>query len=229
MPKITKKHLLYALGVVLSVIGFVFISQASQAYGETLQSLTEQAGLLGILSYIGVMIISIVVAPIGTGFLLPIAANSWGPFLAATYSVVGWTAGSMIAFFLARRYGLKLVKHFETVKKMRKVAEAIPEHHTFWGIVFLRMALPVDLLSYAIGIFTSLGYWLFFWSTIIGITPFAFILSYAATSSITFQIVVFSLSFSVFFAGVYYIYSKGKKARAKTIKDSDVDSAIMKE
>ena len=218
--KAIKKYVLYVAGAILAVAGLVLISQVAQQNMELLEALTEQTGVWGILSYVGIMIISIVVAPLGTGFLLLIAANSWGPFLAAVYSIIGWTTGSMIAFFLARHYGLKLVKHFETVKKMREVAGAIPEKHTFWGIVLLRVALPVDLLSYAIGIFTHVGYGMFFWTTVIGISPFAFIFSYAATSTITLQVVVFSLSSLIFFAGGYYMYLKGKKSHAQ-IKESE--------
>ena len=104
------KYIQYIVGAVLATLAFVAISEVSQSYSDILQNLTEQAGLIGIVSYIGIMIISIVVAPIGTGFLPPVAANSWGPVTAAIYSITGWTIGAMIAFFLAKKYGLKLVK-----------------------------------------------------------------------------------------------------------------------
>ena len=110
------KYLKYILGAILATVLFVVISQVSQEYSDTLQQFTQQAGVIGVLSYIVVMMLSIVVAPIGTGFLLPIAANSWGPLLAAFYSIVGWTIGSMIAFWLAKKYGTKLVKNVQTIK-----------------------------------------------------------------------------------------------------------------
>lgn len=204
------KYIWYIAGGALAILVFVTLSEISQSYSGTLQSLTEQAGLFGILSYIGIMILSIVIAPISTGFLLPIAANGWGPIAAAIYSIIGWTTGAMIAFFLAKKYGLQLVKNVKMVKKLRAVERAIPKRNMFLVVVLLRMALPVDLLSYVLGIFSSMGYWMFFWSTVIGISPFAFIFSYAAISSVTSQILVSVLGSLVFFAGVYWVFSKSR-------------------
>lgn len=213
------KYIQYIVGAVLATLAFVAISEVSQSYSDILQNLTEQAGLIGIVSYIGIMIISIVVAPIGTGFLLPVAANSWGPVTAAIYSITGWTIGAMIAFFLAKKYGLKLVKNVKTVQRLRAIEKAIPRRNAFLAVVLLRIALPVDLLSYALGIFSSMGYGMFFWSTVIGISPFAFIVTYAATSSVTLRIVVSALGSLVMFVGVYYVFSYSK---SRKIKENDL-------
>jgi len=196
----------YGVSGMLAILLFVFISESAQTYAPELQGLTETAGIFGIVAYIGITTLSIVIAPIGTGFLLPIAANSWGPVLATVYSVIGWTTGSMIAFLLARHYGLRLVKKHAMVTKLRTIEQAIPRHHMFLTVTLLRMALPVDLLSYALGIFSSMGYQAFFWSTIIGITPFALVFSYASTGSLAYQLFVSILGVSVFLGGVYYVF-----------------------
>ena len=219
ITKMKIRYIQYIIGALVAALAFVAISEVSQSYSETLQNLTEQAGLLGIFSYIVIMIISIVIAPIGTGFLLPIAANSWGPISAAIYSIVGWTIGAMTAFFLAKKYGIKLVKNVKTIQRLRTVEKAIPQRNVFLVVVLLRMAFPVDLLSYALGIFSSMGYGMFFWSTVIGISPFAFIFSYAAVSSITSQVLVSTLGSFVFFIGVYYMfsYSTSRKIKDNTL------------
>ncbi len=206
------KHVYYILGVIAATLVFVILSQISQEYSDLLQNSTEQSGIIGVISYIAIMAVSIVVAPIGTGFLLPVAANSWGPLLAATYSITGWTIGSMIAFWLSKKYGLKLVKNVKTVERLQSLEKAIPRRHIFFAVVLLRMSIPVDLLSYALGIFSSMGYWMFFWSTIIGISPFAIIMMYAATSTVTVQIAVSVVASFVMFAGLYYIYTYSKSS-----------------
>ncbi len=200
-------YLYYIAGAIVATVVFVVLSQVSQEYSGILQSYTQQAGSLGVFSYITAMAASIVVAPLGTGFLLPVAANSWGPLWAAVYSITGWTIGSMIAFWLSKKYGLKLVKNVKTIQKLRELERAMPRRHIFLVVVLLRIALPVDLLSYALGIFSTMGYWTFFWSTVIGITPFAVLTMYAATSTVTMQIAVSVLGAMSMFVGVYYIYS----------------------
>ncbi len=211
-----KKYILYILTAILATVLFVVISQVSQMYSADLQRLTAQAGILGMVSYVGVMIVSIVVAPIGTGFLLPVAANSWGPVLAAVLSIVGWTIGSLIAFYLARKYGLSMVKNVKTIKHLRALEQAIPKHNIFIAVVLLRIALPVDLLSYALGIFSTMSYRMFFFSTVLGISPFAFIFMYAATSTVSMQIWVSIFGSFLMFAGIYYVYSINTHSSSNT-------------
>ena len=214
------KYLNYILGAIVATILFVVISQVAQNYSDFLQQLTKQAGISGVFAYITIMALSIVVAPIGTGFLLPIAANSWGPLLASVYSITGWTIGSMVAFWLAKKYGLKLVKNVKTVNHLQEPEKAIPRRHVFLIVVLLRIALPVDLLSYALGIFSTMGYGMFFWSTLIGISPFAIIFMYASVSSMTVQIVVSVLGSAIMFAGGYYVYSYSKVRHDGTNSES---------
>lgn len=206
-----KKYIFYILAAIVATVLFVAISQVSQMYSADLQRLTAQAGVLGMVSYVGVMIVSIVVAPIGTGFLLPVAANSWGPVLASVLSIVGWTIGSLIAFFLARKYGLAMVKNVKTITHLRALEQAIPKHNIFIAVVLLRIALPVDLLSYALGIFSTMTYRMFFLSTVLGISPFAFIFMYAATSTVTVQIWVSVFGTFLMIGGLYYVYISQKK------------------
>lgn len=50
------------------------------------------------------------------------------------------------------------------------------------------MAVPVDILSYAIGLFASVSLRSYILATFMGITPFAFVFPYAARASLWLQI-----------------------------------------
>lgn len=65
-----KKYTKYIIAGVLGVVLFVALSQWSQQPAESLKELTNQAGVIGILSYVSILAASIIVAPLGTGFLL---------------------------------------------------------------------------------------------------------------------------------------------------------------
>jgi len=209
------RYIQYTIIGIFTVLSFVGSAQLSQLNSGFLQSLTQQVGIAGILWYIGLLIASVVVSPVSTGFLLPVAANSWGPFLAAIFSIIGWGSGAIIAFVIARKYGERLVGHFGPVKKMRAVEAAIPRKNVFLYVVLLRVAFPVELLSYALGIFSSMKFWPYFFSTLIGITPFSFLFSYASVSNVWIQSAVALLWVMAFISGSYYVYvrtvAKAKK------------------
>ena len=133
---------------------------------------------------------SVVLAPVSMLPLIPLASHLWGWFLAGFLSVLGWLIGAQIAFFLARRYGKPFVKRIISIEKLHKLEQQIPEEHLFWTVVFLRMCVSVDLLSYALGLFSNMKNGSYMLATFLGITPFAFIFAYTGTLSGNYQIVI---------------------------------------
>jgi len=136
------KYRTYIIGGVLGVLLFVVLSQWSQQHAELLKELTNQAGISGVVSYVAILAASII-APLGTGFLLPMAANSYDPTLAAVYSILGWTIGSVVAFWTARHLGHSKVKETNFIRRLKSYESAISKYHFYGLIVLLRMALPV--------------------------------------------------------------------------------------
>jgi len=197
--------------IILTIFGialFIAVSILAQTYSNELTAVIGRDNVASMIAYVGIVVIAIVVAPINVGFLLPVAANVWGPFLAAVLSVVGWTIGAMIAFWLSRRWGQPLVQRFVPLDKIRKAEKFISPHHTFWSIVFLRMVLPVDVLSYAIGLFTTIPAWRYFLATVIGVIPFGFLTAYASTSTIASQLALAALAVIVILLGLKFLKQK---------------------
>ena len=74
----------------------------------------------------------------------------------------------------------------------------------------MRMILPVDVLSYLLGLFSKVDLKTYTLATFIGVIPFAFILSYIGSLSFAYQL------FSLFFGGIiflilFYKFKKTKK------------------
>jgi uncharacterized membrane protein YdjX (TVP38/TMEM64 family) len=61
------------------------------------------------------------------------------------------------------------------------------------------MVIPVDILSYVVGLLTNMSLWKYTLATIIGITPFSFIFSYG------FDIVLLKNKTAVFLAGLFLV------------------------
>ncbi len=183
---------------------FGIASYVSHTYETALQTLVGQDTVWGMVAYVGVTIGAVVVAPFSTVPLIPIATALWGWKYAAFLSMVGWVIGAQIAFFLARRFGAPLVERLVSVEKIRTLEEKLPKKDFFWTVVMLRTTLPVDLLSYGLGLFSSMSSWAYFWATLIGITPFAFAFAYAGTLPIGMQIMM-ALTVGVVVAVVYVV------------------------
>lgn len=164
-------------------------------------------GYYGALIFVFIEIIATVFAPISAIPLLPLMSETYGWFIAGLLSIVGWTIGSVIAFMLARRYGAPLVRKLISLEKISEIEKKIPETNFFWSIVFLRMVLPVDILSYVLGLFSKVKFNIYFWATLIGITPFAFVLAYLGTLPLYYQVSFFITGILFLILG-YLLYKK---------------------
>lgn len=206
----TKKLLRFWILLFIGAIIFILISQLSGKYSEELRYLVGIGGAWSAPLYVLIVVAAIVIPPIGVAFLLPVAAHVWGPLQGAILSILGWIIGSQIAFWLARRFGKSLVKRVVSLEKIESMEKYAHAKHIFWSVVFLRMALPVDILSYALGLFSDMKYWKYLLATAIGVTPFGIFFSYSAVFSFKYQITVAFLGGIAFALGVYFIM-RGKR------------------
>ncbi len=150
------------------------------------------------------------VAPVSALPLLPIASNVFGWVVAGWLSVVGWLIGSAIAFILSRRYGRPLVEKVVSLDKIGKIEKMIPEENLFWSIVFLRMSVPVDILSYVLGLFSHVKFRTYMLASLIGIIPFAFVFSYLGTLGIYYQLLALLIALIIILVGVLV---RGRRVR----------------
>lgn len=186
----------------LAVVGlFIGASFLAQRYGYLLEGMASFKGPTGMLLYVLITIVAVVVAPISTFPLLPLAVSMWGSFFAALFSIIGWSIGAAIAFGLARRFGKPSIAKIVSLEKIQRIEKFIPERNIFASILLLRMAVPVDVLSYALGLFSSIPFKLYVVATIIGVAPFAFIFSYAVLIPLWLQALSFLLAIVILAIG----------------------------
>ena len=146
--------------------------------------------VLSIAIYILFLIASEVIAPVASLPILPLSVSVWGSFWAAIITLSGWFAGAIISFWIARRFGRPLVAKMIDINRLEQLSGFIPEKNLFWIVIALRVIFPTDIFSYVLGLFTNVGFWAYFWGTLIGMTPFSFIFSYGVRLPIQYQIVL---------------------------------------
>ncbi len=173
--------------VLLFVAVFFVIGVVANNYRELLEEVVHTTGVLGMVGYVAITAGAVIAAPLSTFPLVPIAAMMWGSFIGALLSALGWFIGSVAVFGIgvyARPFLIKKGNVFETAEKLGSV---ITKHNDPLTLIFLRMVLPVDVVSYALALCNPMPFGRYCWTTLIGILPFAFIFSYVANLSMWYQ------------------------------------------
>jgi len=185
MMPIRKKVIIF---IIITVILFIVSSYFSQKYEADLKDLIISKGVFGEIIYVLIMMTAVIIAPFETLPLLPVAVTLWGANQAAILTIIGWTMGALIAFSLARIFGSKLVCWLADKYDVEEWGKVLPRRKTFWLIVFARFILPVDIISYAVGLFTKMHWFSYLGATLLGVTPFAFTFAHGSSLPISWQI-----------------------------------------
>jgi len=174
--------------ILLIALIFIILTYVVQNNFDFFENLVGK-NIWGIVIYVLIIIIAIVIAPISSIPLLPVVSNIWGWKIAAAVSVVGWTIGSMLAFLIARVYGVRIVKRLVSLEGIHRLENKIPKEHLFLSVVFLRIVIPVDILSYALGLFSKIKFWPYTIATFIGVIPATVILAVLGTIPFIYQLI----------------------------------------
>ncbi len=192
----------YIGGLLIGVL-FVLSAYAAQTYTAELEALFKGYAMLGPIAYASLAALSVIVAPLNTLFLLPMASMLWGPFWAGVLSVVGWTIGSVAAYALAQRYGRPFVGKFVDLEKVERLEKKLPAQHLFWWVVAMRMVVSVDVLSYLLGLTITMSYIRYTAATLIGVIPFAFVFAYASALPLPYMLTATALALLATCSGAY--------------------------
>src|SRR3989442_3639266 len=144
----------------------------------------------GVFLYLILNVLDAVIAPGATLPLIPVAARAWGRVPAALVTTAGWTTGSLVAFLIARRWGYPLVRKLTSIERVKRMKRYIPED-LFWSVVFLRLLMPMDVLSYALGLFTDMKWHRYAFATALGVAPAAFVLAYLGRLTHIYELIIF--------------------------------------
>lgn len=201
------------LGFVLLLGSFIASSILAYRYHDAVAGLVDQGSTAAILIFLLIEIMGVLVAPINTVIFTPFAVAAWGPLGAAALSLVGWTIGSLLAYELARHYGQLLLTRFASLRKIEESAHLLPESNLFWSVVLLRVLVPADLVSYALGLFTPMRRGPYALATLLGYIPSALVYSYGSTISPVYQVVLALLLFALLSAGYRHYLRLAEESR----------------
>ena len=209
MSNTTKKLI---LSTVL-VVGLFFVAEiVAHLYSEEIAHTIQGHSKMSIVFFVLMAAVAVIIPVWSNMFLLPFGVIAWGAFTTALLCILGWWIGSLTSFALARSYKDLLIQKYPSLSNHQFVDSLISGKHQSLSLIFLRMTLPVDVLSYALGLFSKKVSWeenaL---TTLVGITPFAFIFSYVGELSLEVEATIL-IGTSLLF--IMYIVSRRKNASA---------------
>lgn len=209
MPARSRAREYASLALVAAVlVGALF---TVRRFAEPIRGFIDEQAFRGLFLYIALNIVDAVVAPGLTLPLIPIAVRAWGRVPAALATTAGWTAGSLIAFLIARRWGYPVVRKITSIERVRAMRRYIPED-LFWSVVLVRLVLPMDVISYVLGLFTDIGWPEYAAATALGLTPSAFLLAYFGKLPNAYEIIAFGVGAMAVVAGI--LISRRRKRTA---------------
>lgn len=141
--------------------------------------------------------------------LIPAFVLVWGPWWTALVLLAGWVVGAAMSFSLARHTRQAILGHFPSVQRHAQIDRLIRPQHRLGSLILLRMTFPVDVLSYALGLFSARTTLIEnAVSTVLGAAPFALVFSLLPALSGTAQMVVFGASLLLFVVYAFWVLDR---------------------
>ena len=137
--------------LVLQRTGFFVLFKDS----NRLQEYIQKAGIWMPLFYILLQFLQVVILPIPSIVSTVAGVALFGPLKAMIYSLLGIVSGSLLAFYIGRRFGNKAVAWMvgeEALKKWQKKLKG--KDNFFLTLMFLLPLFPDDILCFLAGLST---------------------------------------------------------------------------
>ena len=199
-----------ALGVlVLFGIGAVL----AREFALPIQNVLAAHTRLGMVVFVVTSVLAVLLPMLTNLPLLPLAVLAYGPWWTALLLLLGWVGGAALSFWLGRHARDTILRHFASVQRHADIDRMIHPRYRIASLVVLRMTFPVDVLSYALGLFsrsTTLVENMV--STAIGGAPFALLFAWFPALSAGGQVAVFLASALVFAAYAWWVLHRQKDA-----------------
>ena len=211
----------YIVGIVV-IIGIAVLFLFSPALQETffnitlsLQKYAASNGIMARVIFVVLAALSALLSPFSSVPFIPIAVTIWGEATTIVLLLLGWTLGGIGAYAIGRYAARPILDRFVRSETAHRYADWIKEHATFVGILLFRLALPAEILGYALGI-TRYHFGKYIVATFLAEAPFAFGATRASTALISLDPMAFfgwtSITLLAFVA-LYYLFVTSRRTR----------------
>ena len=189
---------------VLALFGAALL--LAREFASPIQAVLSTHPRLAVLVFVATSVVAVLVPLLSNLALVPLAVLAWGPAWTALLLLVGWVIGATASFALGRYARPLILRHFPSVNRHANIDRLIHPHHRLGSLILLRMTFPVDVLSYALGLFSRLTTATeVAVSTAVGGAPFAVLFALYPALPATTQLLVFMACALVFVAYALWV------------------------
>lgn len=157
MVKFVKEYrydiVIYGIVILLTFLAF-WNRDAFSFFGspQELRDYLTSFGIFAPLMIVLGVILEVIVAPIPPFIPIIAAGFLFGPILGGFYVYLGNIIGTLIVFFLARRFGRAIIFKLFNKDKLIKYEESISRHENILLAFYFFPIFPLDVISAAFGL-----------------------------------------------------------------------------
>ncbi len=143
-------YLIVIIPIVLLIIGYIFPSSLFSNQ-EKLRIFVESFGFFSPIIFILIQILQVILTPINhyiTGILGGFIFGTWKGFI---YNWIGRIIGTLIVFYLARKFGRTIIKHIVKPNTLKKYDKIFDKGKILLFLMYFLPLFPDDELSYLAG------------------------------------------------------------------------------
>lgn len=207
--KISFKKIIYILVSLLLIALLIYIS--SKFSPQEISTFIAKAGPLAPVLYILIQITGQIFAPLSTSALFVAGFIMFGK-TAILYSIITWLVSSVTNFYIARRYGKKILKIFigeQGIFRIEEIAKRINNKRFF--LLRLSTFYINDFASYAFGL-TNISFLKYYIATIISMIPWSVVMMLVMKNGEHILLTVLKIFLSMIpFAFLSYLFLKKKR------------------
>ena len=207
-PALSWARLLPSWGMACWALALFLAGMAlARQYAGPLQEVLAAHAAWGLVVFVATSALAVLLPAASNLPLVPVATLVFGPGWTALWLLAGWVLGATLSFWLGRYAQPWVRRRLPAAARHADIERLIRPTHRLVSLVLLRMTSPVDVLSYALGLFsrstTALEVAL---STLIGAAPFALLFAWFPALSGAAQWAVFAASTLVFALYVLWVW-----------------------
>lgn len=149
-------NIITVFGTILMCIFFYYALKAEIFTSEEkMKIFLEKGGVFAPIIFVIIQIVQVVIPLIPGGISQGVGVLVFGPLWGFVYNYVGIVIGSIIVFFIARKYGMKLIKKMfkkELIDKYINWLDKGKKFEKFFALAIFFPITPDDFLCYLAGV-----------------------------------------------------------------------------
>jgi uncharacterized membrane protein YdjX (TVP38/TMEM64 family) len=145
-----------SIGILIIVVGIISASQFLHDYADALivwsESVIAVRPYLGMAVFVGIAMLSAMVAFFSSAIFVPVAIYAWGNAVTFVLLWLGWLLGGVASFCIGRFLGRRVAAALIGEEKIAGWQSQLDERSRFVHVLLFQAVVPSEIPGYVLGI-----------------------------------------------------------------------------